>query len=633
MAMRPRLAALLLAACLPLLNACRTDDLPGMDDGGNGTPTTPPEELVGKPVCFGGLTVTEVTTDATTRAITRTTITAYNKLGATMTVKMTVKIADGTSVTQYADYTCINDATKSTAVWTLDSGSQPLRWQHIINAHTFTAYLPALTAEEKTADRNSATPLVRTVVLPEKFTFDNYLKYDYLTRQTVTSTITSNPIVFPTMKHLMVRIEVTGISGKIYHTDMDLFNIYDKGETTFNNSIETITHGTGKGGVNGLWKDGNTFRGFLMPGQTLKSAESVLVSLPDKATYSISTEGGSSVTLTAGQVLKVTIENISNLKKVTNTTAGKLSLPATWASNDSQLAISGPLNETDIAALKTYLKNNPAITGIYIDMVTGLTSLPDETFSDCTNLRVIYLPESITTIGARAFQSTTSLQEMPFPSGLKEIKHDAFSHSSLIEIALPEGLTALGEGAFAEMNKLKKVTLPDGLKEIGYATFHGCSSLADIRLPENLETLGKEAFDGCAMLTNLYLPAKLKNLGWCTLRNCTKLTTIVILSSDLGLGMNAFENCTSLVNLVMPTIKVQWQLGDHFKNTPIASGSGILFLTDIGITIEEQLRGDGGNHLGINNTHGITWKTIYYGYTGKGDITNPANYRYQYSNP
>lgn len=308
--MRP-VALLLLAACLPLLNACRADDPLGMDDGTDSIPTTTPEELVGKPVCFGGLTVTEVTTDATTRVTTRTAA-PYAESGATMTVKMTVKNAAGASVTQYADYTCKKNGTNN--VWTLNSGSQPLRWQHITNTHTFTAYLPALTAEEKTAEQeaanpSSATPFVRTITLPANFTADNYLKYDYLSRKSVEAAVTASPIAFTAMRHLMARIEVTVSSnGNMPHAEMSLYSIYNQGEISFSTGTEAITKGTTKSSMNGLWKDGNTFRGFLMPGQSFTNDEIALVSVPDKAVYSITSQSGTGTgPLTGGQTLKVTI--------------------------------------------------------------------------------------------------------------------------------------------------------------------------------------------------------------------------------------------------------------------------------------------------------------------------------------
>ena len=152
-------ALLLLAACLPLLNACRTDDLPGMDNGGDDTPTTTPEELVGKPVCFGGLTVTEVTTDAATRATTRT-ATDYNEPGATITVRMTVtptgngKSGTG-STTTYADYTCTAEG-----YWI--PVDKPLYWADATSQHTFIAYSPALSNEEKKTGGRTTISLPQT---------------------------------------------------------------------------------------------------------------------------------------------------------------------------------------------------------------------------------------------------------------------------------------------------------------------------------------------------------------------------------------------------------------------------------------------------------------------------------------
>lgn len=128
---RPKL--LLLAACLCLTCACHTDRLPGMDNPGpddDTATTTSPQDFVGRPVCFGQMTVTQVAVDAATRAATRTTETPFGQTGDIITIGMTVPPAPtdagATPTTIYADYTCA--ANGMWAPWpTPSTGSMPPR--------------------------------------------------------------------------------------------------------------------------------------------------------------------------------------------------------------------------------------------------------------------------------------------------------------------------------------------------------------------------------------------------------------------------------------------------------------------------------------------------------------------------
>ena len=58
---------------------------------------------------------------------------------------------------------------------------------------------------------------------------------------------------------------------------------------------------------------------------------------------------------------------------------------------------------------------------------TGLTSIPDFCFSDCTKLKEIVIPENIETIGLNAFQST-ALKTIYIPRKVKTVNQRAFNY-------------------------------------------------------------------------------------------------------------------------------------------------------------------------------------------------------------
>ena len=88
------------------------------------------------------------------------------------------------------------------------------------------------------------------------------------------------------------------------------------------------------------------------------------------------------------------------------------------------------------------------------------------------------LPETLTTLGTRAF----------------------FSCRSLLLTALPPTVTAIGNGAFEHCTSLALTALPPNPTSIGDGTFRGCTSLLLTELPPILTTIGDSAFLGCTPL-------------------------------------------------------------------------------------------------------------------------------------
>ena len=88
------------------------------------------------------------------------------------------------------------------------------------------------------------------------------------------------------------------------------------------------------------------------------------------------------------------------------------------------------------------------------------------------------LPETLTTLGTRAF----------------------FSCRSLLLTALPPTVTAIGNGAFEHCTSLALTALPPNPTSIGDGTFRGCTSLLLTELPPILTTIGDSAFLGCTSL-------------------------------------------------------------------------------------------------------------------------------------
>ena len=74
--------------------------------------------------------------------------------------------------------------------------------------------------------------------------------------------------------------------------------------------------------------------------------------------------------------------------------------------------------------------------------------------------------------------------------------------SSLKTIALPASLTSIGEYAFEDCSSMTSIAFPAGLTSLGVGAFDGCDSLTSITLPdsltwEGLKGLYEKALRGC----------------------------------------------------------------------------------------------------------------------------------------
>ena len=103
------------------------------------------------------------------------------------------------------------------------------------------------------------------------------------------------------------------------------------------------------------------------------------------------------------------------------------------------------------------------------------------------------IPDSVTSIGERAFSGCSSLQSIEIPNSVTSIGESAFSGcSGLRSIEIPNSVTSIGSGAFYGCSGLQSIEIPNSVREIGafpYA-FYGCDSLSSITLhcddPNNL---------------------------------------------------------------------------------------------------------------------------------------------------
>ena len=165
------------------------------------------------------------------------------------------------------------------------------------------------------------------------------------------------------------------------------------------------------------------------------------------------------------------------------------------------------------------------------------------------------VPNSVTTIGNKAFSECNSLTSINIPNSVTTIGDWAFaSCDSLTSINLPNSVTTIGNWAFEGCNSLTNINIPNSVTTIGNSAFNGCNSLTSINIPNSVTTIGVSAFFDCNSLTSINIPNSVTTIGNKAFWDCKSLTSINIPSSVTTIGEGAFSCCINLLSQIKSDI-------------------------------------------------------------------------------
>ena len=200
------------------------------------------------------------------------------------------------------------------------------------------------------------------------------------------------------------------------------------------------------------------------------------------------------------------------------------------------------------------------------------TGIADCTFSGCTNLTAITIPESVTSIGNYAFSGCSSLTSITIPEGVTSIEDYAFDGcTGLTHITIPNSVTSIGYSAFFNTslpveNNIRyadtwAVEVTDGTKDkytlrnnttgIANNMFESYYNMTEIALSDNLRYIGDNVCNGCNSLTSLTIPNGVTSIGAFAFGYCLNITSVTIPSSVTSIGECAFTGCRNRTSIVV----------------------------------------------------------------------------------
>ena len=212
------------------------------------------------------------------------------------------------------------------------------------------------------------------------------------------------------------------------------------------------------------------------------------------------------------------------------------------------------------SAYQMFYNNNASLTTVVgFENVTGLANA---IFMYCKKLESVNLPTNITKIPDYMFFGTGSNASSPFTitnlsecTKLTTIGADAFRDSGKISIAIPDSVTTIEARAFQAGCKTGTITIGRNskLQTIGDNAFTSCTALSSIYIPSSVTTIGAGAFHGCSNITSF---ENLENcgatvIGASAFEGLTKITTIK-LPKNLTTLENAFVGNKNLRKVYIP---------------------------------------------------------------------------------
>ena len=218
-------------------------------------------------------------------------------------------------------------------------------------------------------------------------------------------------------------------------------------------------------------------------------------------------------------------------------------------------------------------------TVTYNGTTYSVTSIGYYAFLNCSGLTSITIPNSVTSIGERAFENTGIYNDgnnwengglyisnclievernqvattYTIKDGTRVIAYNAFADcSGLTSITIPNTVTSIGNYAFSGCASLTSITIPNSVTSIEFMVFAGCSSLTSVTIGNSVTSIGDYAFRRCSSLTSITIPNSVTSIGQEAFCECSSLTSVTIGNSVTSIGHRAFYDCTGLTSITIP---------------------------------------------------------------------------------
>ena len=216
-----------------------------------------------------------------------------------------------------------------------------------------------------------------------------------------------------------------------------------------------------------------------------------------------------------------------------------------------------------------------------------VTAISNRAFEGYTGLISINIPNSVISIGDRAFYNCYNLTSITVDAdntSYKSVDGNLYTKDgkTLIQYAIgktatiftiPSGVETIGDYAFSHCSSLTSIEIPNGVMSIGSSAFHYCTSLMSVSIGNSVTSIGYDAFGYCSGLTGITIPDGVTSIGDSAFIYAG-LSEVSIPNSVESIGAMAFFDCNRLTDVYYSGSEDEWNnISIYADNDPLLNAT------------------------------------------------------------